>query len=151
MAAADGFVLGRTVLAEGEYANPEDRTVYREFIRSDQADTRVRLDDWCDKHLIIDNVLYVQTEEPQYLAISAWPFGDDKGHNYSVSVSLHNNPINYAKHAYFRADELDEAITAAHAFAKAHNDSQSPVLPSTLIEVLIPEAIQYQPPAEAVV
>jgi hypothetical protein len=121
---------------------------YRQVLSTTMEAVENRITDWLDTHLIIDGVLYTETGEPRYLVINR-PYNNDlhRGNTSLYVTSFYSDFLGCDTWAYFRADELDEAIAAATALAERfQDDDHLPIVPSSTIDVLMPEHIRCQPP-----
>jgi len=90
----------------------------------------------------LDGVMITKTNEPRYVSMT---FGLGRNHGGTALMldSYYNG--NIARHAYFRADQLTDAIKYTGYVATRRGDTNYlPIVPHNEIEVLIPEALQLE-------
>jgi len=106
---------------------------YQTLPISTYMETRNRILNWLDQHLLISEVLYVESNEPRYLALR-----DSNIISGRIFVAYQNLDFGESAHyKYFAADQLP----AAQQFI---SDGEAPIVrPSGTIEILIPEAVRY--------
>jgi len=100
-----------------------------------------------DSHLMIDGVIYKQTNEPRYVVMT---FG--LGHNHggtAMMITQHYNS-NISKDCYFTALERDKAVAYADKVAKARGDTKNVGTfdSDTTIKVFMPEMVHCDPQRE---
>lgn len=103
--------------------------------------------DFASRHLIVDGVVYEQTNEPRYVVMT---FG--LGHNHggtSMFIEDHYNP-NVRKESYFNALERNAAIAYGKRVAAERGDTTSvdTLGDYCIIQVLIPECVLLNPREE---
>jgi len=119
---------------------------YRYIGKTTQQTALQRIVDWLDSHLLIDGLLYVETHEPRYLVINR-PFSNDlsTGNTAIYPTFFYSTFLGCDRWAYFRADELDEAVATATALAEKYNDQAHLPIKVNIIEILMPNEIRCNP------
>lgn len=105
------------------------------------------IEDFMNSHVMIDGVIYQQTNEPRYVVMT---FG--LGHNHggtSLMITQHYNS-NISKDCYFSALERNKAIAYADKVAKARGDTKDVGTfdRDINIKVLMPEMVRCNPQCE---
>jgi hypothetical protein len=122
---------------------------YRYIGKTTQQTALQRIVDWFDTHLLIDGILYAETSEPRYLVINR-PFSNDlsTGNTAIYPTFFYSTFLGSDRWAYFRADELDEAIATATALAEKYNDYKNLPIKVKAIEILMPSEVRCNPKIE---
>jgi hypothetical protein len=131
-----------------------DISTYRNVLGTTEEIVIDRLVDWVNRHIVIGGILYEEVGEPRYVAVF---FGDKfqsttKGPKHEVPTTLVYVAYDYTAYTqdtqwkFFKANQLDAAIAEAVRFASSDGRYLGRrITPSSVIEILIPEAIRLQP------
>lgn len=96
--------------------------------------------------ILIGDEVWEHGSEPRFVVQT---FGLGSNHGGTALFVTHFYNPNIAASAYFRADQLAEAIAYAEERAAKRGDTQSvPIKPHGAIEVLVPEAVRCSPAQE---
>jgi hypothetical protein len=121
----------------------KEDAVYRDWIEDNRDAVISKLNHIVNSFISVDGLIYTTANEPLYEINS---FGG--GHNYSVAmfVSYGYNP-NISNKAYFNSLELEQAKLS---FIDRNPDKNASPIPNggDFINVLIPEAVKYNPLAD---